>query len=62
MRQRCRIGIDVGGTNTDALVMDGDAVITSCKTATTEDVGSGIATALAEVLAAGRLDKRRSKP
>ena len=52
-----RIGIDVGGTNTDAVAMDGDTVAASCKTATTEDVGSGIATALAEVLADGRIDK-----
>ena len=52
-----RIGIDVGGTNTDAVVMDGDAVVASCKTVTTEDVGSGITAALAEVLAAGQVDK-----
>ena len=42
-----RIGIDVGGTNTDAVVMDGDTVKASCKTVTTEDVGTGIAAALA---------------
>ena len=52
-----RIGIDVGGTNTDAVVMDGDTVKASCKTVTTEDVGTGIAAALAEVLAESQVDK-----
>ena len=52
-----RIGIDVGGTNTDAVAMDGDTVLAWCKTATTEDVGSGITDALAEVLADAAVDK-----
>jgi N-methylhydantoinase A/oxoprolinase/acetone carboxylase beta subunit len=30
-----RIGIDVGGTNTDAVVMDGTQVIAGVKAATT---------------------------
>lgn len=41
-----RIGIDVGGTNTDAVYMDGAGVVATTKTATTEDVTSGIVTAL----------------
>ncbi len=41
-----RIGIDVGGTNTDAVVMDGALVLGEVKTTTTADVTSGIATAL----------------
>ncbi len=45
-----RIGIDVGGTNTDAVLMDGMAVIAKIKTPTTEDVTSGITTALRHVL------------
>lgn len=45
-----RIGIDVGGTNTDAVVMRGREVLAAHKTATTADVGSGIRAALAEVL------------
>jgi N-methylhydantoinase A/oxoprolinase/acetone carboxylase beta subunit len=45
-----RIGIDVGGTNTDAVVMLGRDVRAAFKSPTTEDVGSGIANALTEVL------------
>ena len=39
---RRRIGIDVGGTNTDAVLMDGDEVVRAVKTPTTADVTSGI--------------------
>jgi N-methylhydantoinase A/oxoprolinase/acetone carboxylase beta subunit len=45
-----RIGIDVGGTNTDAVLMAGTKVIAKIKTPTTEDVTSGITTALRHVL------------
>jgi N-methylhydantoinase A/oxoprolinase/acetone carboxylase beta subunit len=48
-----RIGIDVGGTNTDAVLMDGDRVVASHKTSTTRDVSSGIIAALEHVLSAG---------
>jgi N-methylhydantoinase A/oxoprolinase/acetone carboxylase beta subunit len=41
-----QIGIDVGGTNTDAVLMDGTSVLAAVKTATTPDVTSGIVTAL----------------
>lgn len=41
-----RIGIDVGGTNTDAVLIDGEQVRHAVKTATTEDVLGGIRTAL----------------
>jgi N-methylhydantoinase A/oxoprolinase/acetone carboxylase beta subunit len=41
-----RIGIDVGGTNTDAVLIDGSRVIASLKTPTTEDVTSGVTRAL----------------
>ncbi|QIS10106.1 hydantoinase/oxoprolinase N-terminal domain-containing protein [Nocardia arthritidis] len=46
-----RIGIDVGGTNTDAVLMDGARVVSAIKTPTTEDVTSGIVTALADLAA-----------
>jgi N-methylhydantoinase A/oxoprolinase/acetone carboxylase beta subunit len=47
-----RVGIDVGGTNTDAVLMDGLTVVASHKTPTTADVSSGIMAALRTVLAA----------
>lgn len=46
-----RIGIDVGGTNTDAVVLDEhDTVIAKAKSPTTADVTTGIVNALDEVL------------
>jgi N-methylhydantoinase A/oxoprolinase/acetone carboxylase beta subunit len=41
-----RIGIDVGGTNTDAVLIDGSTVVGAVKTATTADVLGGVRTAL----------------
>ena len=41
-----RIGIDVGGTNTDAVMMGGREVLAATKTATTRDVTSGVRQAL----------------
>lgn len=41
-----RIGIDVGGTNTDAVLLEGTTVLAANKSATTEDVTSGIVRAL----------------
>ncbi len=51
-----RIGIDVGGTNTDAVVMDGKEVLAGVKAATTGDVMSGVVAALNAVLAAAKLE------
>ena len=47
-----RIGIDVGGTNTDAVVMDGDTVLAGVKAPTTADVMTGVVDALERVLTA----------
>ena len=44
------IGIDVGGTNTDAVLMDGASLLAKAKTPTTQDVTSGIKAALEHVL------------
>jgi N-methylhydantoinase A/oxoprolinase/acetone carboxylase beta subunit len=44
-----RIGIDVGGTNTDAVLLDGEQVVHAAKTPTSPDVMTGIVTALAAV-------------
>jgi N-methylhydantoinase A/oxoprolinase/acetone carboxylase beta subunit len=41
-----RIGIDVGGTNTDAVLLDNQRVRGAIKSPTTEDVISGVANAL----------------
>ena len=49
-KNRVRIGIDVGGTNTDAAILRGDAILATIKTATTEDVTSGVVAALTAVL------------
>jgi N-methylhydantoinase A/oxoprolinase/acetone carboxylase beta subunit len=46
-----RIGIDVGGTNTDAVLLDGTVVVHAVKTPTTADVTSGITRALAALVA-----------
>jgi len=46
-----RIGIDVGGTNTDAVLMRGREVLYGCKTATTADVTGGVLQALRSVMA-----------
>ncbi|OSD08105.1 hydantoinase/oxoprolinase [Trametes coccinea BRFM310] len=52
-----RIGVDVGGTNTDGVLIDvtrlgepGRGVLAHCKSATTPDVSTGIENAVREVL------------
>jgi N-methylhydantoinase A/oxoprolinase/acetone carboxylase beta subunit len=56
-----RIGIDVGGTNTDAVLLEDGRVVHAVKTPTTEDVTSGIVAALDALrrhpqVAAGKID------
>jgi N-methylhydantoinase A/oxoprolinase/acetone carboxylase beta subunit len=41
-----RIGVDVGGTNTDAVLVDGHDVLAEAKTPTTPDVTGGISAAI----------------
>jgi N-methylhydantoinase A/oxoprolinase/acetone carboxylase beta subunit len=49
----CRLGIDVGGTNTDAVIMDGqDRVIAKAKVPGTPDITGGIIAAIDAVLRA----------
>ena len=45
-----RLGIDVGGTNTDAVLVAGRTVLASAKRPTTSDVSSGIVSATRAVL------------
>jgi N-methylhydantoinase A/oxoprolinase/acetone carboxylase beta subunit len=51
-----RIGIDVGGTNTDAVLMDGQTVVSWHKTPTTPDVTTGIINALKAIIDETSLD------
>ena len=44
------LGVDVGGTNTDAVLMDGASIIASGKLPTTPDVSDGIVSAIRLVL------------
>ncbi len=45
-----RVGVDVGGTNTDAVLVNGDRVVAWCKKPTALDVGEGIVSATKAVL------------
>jgi N-methylhydantoinase A/oxoprolinase/acetone carboxylase beta subunit len=55
-----RLGIDVGGTNTDAVVLDrGDRVLAKAKVAGTPDITGGITAAIDAVLAAPGVDAGR---
>ncbi|MEZ4657482.1 MAG: hydantoinase/oxoprolinase family protein [Caldilineaceae bacterium] len=51
-----RIGIDVGGTNTDAVLMNGADVLASTKTPTTLNVSDGITAALRTLVNDSGLD------
>jgi N-methylhydantoinase A/oxoprolinase/acetone carboxylase beta subunit len=54
-----RIGIDVGGTNTDAVLMDGNKVISSTKTPTTANVSDGITKALQTIITDAKIDVKK---
>jgi N-methylhydantoinase A/oxoprolinase/acetone carboxylase beta subunit len=52
-----RLGIDVGGTNTDAVILDThDAVVAKSKRPTTEDVSAGLKAAVDAVLSESGID------
>jgi N-methylhydantoinase A/oxoprolinase/acetone carboxylase beta subunit len=56
----CRLGIDVGGTNTDAVIMDAaDRVLAKAKVPGTPDITGGILAAIDAVLRAPEADLRR---
>ena len=50
-----RIGIDVGSTHTDAVIMDGKDIIATFKAPTSTDIASGIVTAAKTVLIDSRM-------
>ncbi len=59
-RQDLRIGIDVGGTNTDAVVLDREhRLLAKTKQLTTSDVTGGITKALDAVLATAAVERSR---
>jgi len=56
----CRLGVDVGGTNTDAVIMDADdRVIAKAKVPGTADITSGIVTAIDAVLGTPGVEPQR---
>ena len=48
-----RIGVDVGGTNTDAALLQGNDVLDTVKSPTTADISSGVLNAVESVMKAG---------
>lgn len=50
MSKALRIGVDVGGTNTDAVLLRGGDILAEYKSPTTPDVGSGVLAAIRDVL------------
>ena len=52
---RFNLGVDVGGTNTDAVIMRGDQIVAAAKRSTTADVGDGLIAAVQAVLQAAKL-------
>lgn len=56
----CRLGIDVGGTNTDAVIMDGaDRLMAKAKVPGTPDITGGIVAAIDAVLRAAEMAPER---
>jgi N-methylhydantoinase A/oxoprolinase/acetone carboxylase beta subunit len=56
-----RIGIDVGGTHTDAVILDGDRIIAATKALTSADVVGGITDALDTLLKDGAVSQSAIK-
>ena len=52
-----RVGIDVGGTHTDAVLLDGDTIVAAIKRPTTDNVGDGVTDALVHILEKAQIDK-----
>ena len=54
-----RIGIDVGGTNTDAVLIEEGKVVGAVKAPTSQDVTTGILDSLKKLAATGVLGDKR---
>ncbi|MEC9245692.1 hydantoinase/oxoprolinase N-terminal domain-containing protein [Nitratireductor rhodophyticola] len=54
-----RLGIDVGGTNTDAVIMQGRNVLSGVKASTTEDVTSGVREAMEAAISRAGVDRSK---
>ena len=54
-KKAVRVGVDVGGTNTDAVAMEGRSVLGTVKTPTTPDVTTGVVSALRSLADEGTL-------
>ncbi|MGH8916307.1 MAG: hydantoinase/oxoprolinase N-terminal domain-containing protein, partial [Acidimicrobiia bacterium] len=51
-----RIGVDVGGTNTDAIAVDGEHVLATVKQPTSDDVLSGLIAAVKQLVESDGVD------
>jgi N-methylhydantoinase A/oxoprolinase/acetone carboxylase beta subunit len=57
-----RIGIDVGGTHTDAVLLDQhNKVVSETKSATTDDVATGIYTAMKQIVGDANVPREQIK-
>ncbi len=59
MKGFVRIGVDVGGTNTDAVVLRDLELLAERKAPTTQDVGGGIVSAVSDVLTRSGIEAAR---
>ncbi|NGX42975.1 MAG: Acetophenone carboxylase gamma subunit, partial [Chlamydiae bacterium] len=54
-----KIGVDVGGTNTDAALLIGNELVAACKTTTTNDITTGIVTAITALFRDSNIAKEK---
>ncbi|MEO1243745.1 MAG: hydantoinase/oxoprolinase family protein [Pseudomonadota bacterium] len=52
-----RLGIDVGGTNTDIAIIDGDRIVGAYKTATRENPGAGVKAVIEKALSETEIER-----